>query len=1176
MSLRKVFSYLILIFLIVFVFDSCSSNKNTAASRQYHAMLTKFNIAYNGNVSFKEGMESIEKSNKDNYSELIPLYPISNHEAAAGAKGNMDRAIEKSRKAIKLHSIKAKPKRNYKRANDPKYRAFYNQTEFNPELKKAWMQLAKAEFHKADFLGSIGTFSYISRHFSTEPDVVTEAQLWMARAYLELDWIYEAENILKKIKKESVSSKISWLYAATWSEYLIKESDYDEAIPYLKAAIKNEKERKQRVRINYVLAQLLEHKGEKKESAKYYSQVIKANPSYEMAFNARIKRIEMLSKGTSAERELKRMAKNSNNKDYLDQLYTILGDLFMNAKDTTKAVNYYNLAIKESTRNGVEKGVALTRLGEFYYDLRKYPLAHPYYDEAAKIYTAEFHNFEEISHRAEVLGELVKDYDVVHLQDSLLALSEMPDKERNEAIKRVIEKLKEEEKRDEAKQLAAQRRQEEQPVNMAMAQIGRGTGGWYFYNPTTVNSGKNDFRQKWGNRKLEDNWRRKQKSAALFDNEMDFAESNDSIANDSIVANAESQDTNLQLDDESNVPDYEESDDPKQIGFYMAQIPFSQAQKERSNEMIATGLYNMGFVYKDRIEDYPLAYATFEEFEKRFADDERIPETLFQRFLMASKEEKKESAMQYRQAILTNYPDSKYADILADPNYIENQKQMFLVQDTLYNKTYAAFIDSDYESVFANTKKVKTSYPLAPLLPQFEFLNTLSIGKTKSSEEFEESLNFLVESYPDSKIGAMSKDILALLMQGNIAQQGKSFGSLLTKREQEKLSPEEQMAAVFSDLKFTPHRILFITDADDDGINKLQYNLAIFNFSRFMIKDFAFELTRIDETKRALSVLNLESYNEGIWYQNTLESDREMVALLDSMQIEQLIISEDNFDKLLTTLTLDEYIDFESEHLSKDIPKALLGAAKVPVEKETFVEIIDGTKILAEERKKEEEAELEKLAQRLKESETKMEEEKANEIVEELDNEADLSDNRDEKVEIKAEVQDEKVESQANVIKEEAAIEKLENRETEVAQTTIKTEEQVIHENIELYKDLFAYRPNSTHQVVFYIPPGGKFDFEKIKNAVNAYNTENYPTMNLQVKLETFDKLNLIFVHSFEDLNVSKSYFLRLLKDSSIIKATSGMNKRNLLITQENLDTLLQEEALDVYFEFMKKYYLSN
>lgn len=1176
-------------------------------SRRYHAMLTKYNIAFNGNVSYKEGMENIAKANKDDYSEIIHMFPISNHANATSASGNMDRVIEKNRKAIKLHSIKKKPERDYKKMRDPKYQAWYNQNEYNPELKKAWLQLGKAEFHKGDFLGSVGTFSYITRFYASTPDVVTEAQLWMARAYSELDWLYEAEDVLKKIKKEQITSEISGLYNSAWADLLIKQKEYRQAIPFLKSAIESEKNKKQRARFHYVMAQLLERTGDKQGAVENYSSVISSTPPYEMDFNARINRAQLLSKNTaSIESELKRMARNRNNKDYLDQIYTALGNIFLNEKDSTKAIDYYNLAIEKSTRNGVEKGVPLVTMGDLYYKKRDYVKAHPFYDEASKIYTNEYDGFERISHRAEVLGELVKEYEIVHLQDSLQALALMPEKERMLAINRVIDKIKEDEKAEEESKLMAQN-QIEDDFAMPMQPIGAGAGDWYFYNPMNVNNGKNEFRRRWGNRKLEDNWRRANKSASLFA-ENETAEMTDSTAMASNDSTAIS---------DPNVPAFTQTSDKKSVDYYLAQIPFTQAQKEKSNEQIATGLYNMAFVYKDKIEDYPLAYKTFDDFQKRFGTDDRILETLYHRFLLASKENNPTLANQFRNEILAQHADSKYAEMLADPDFIRNQQRMFEEQDFIYGKTYTAFTHSDYKTVFANTEEIKRKFPLSTLLPQFEFLNTLSIGKTEGSEKFEKSLNELVENYPESSIGAMSKDILALLKQGNIAQQGKTFGSLLTKREQENLTPEEKEAQSFSELKFAPHRVMLITDADNEAINKLQYNLAIFNFSRFMIKDFGFQLTQVDGNRRALSVMNLASYNEGIWYQNTLATDLELVEQMAEMNVEQVIISEDNFGKLRTVFTLDDYLAFNQDVLSKDVPTALLTAneAPKPEKKSTTVEIIDGTKLVTKSLPPNPlKGELE-----VQQSDVMQNNENVNEQPKEVSQNKNISiptgQTQQQNVEPAKEqpkepaTQAKPTETKTEVKTEPQKSEPEASKPTEQkpTETQNKTEISKPVENIkpstqnseletrnlkpetsniigaqpstpgnqaELFKNLYAFNANAPHYVAFYIPRGGRFDFAQVKKALDEYNSANYATMNLKVTLEEFGRESIIFVSTFGDANVAKSYFLRMLRDPSIVQATSGMNKRNLVTTRDNLNTMLHNNALDVYFEFMREYYL--
>ncbi|MFV0391387.1 MAG: hypothetical protein ACK5KP_05825 [Paludibacteraceae bacterium] len=1142
-------------------------------SRRYRAMLTKYNIAYNGNVSYKEGMESINKANKDDYSDVIHLFQISNHNNTQSASGNMDRVIEKSRKAIKLHSIKKKPERDYRKMNDPAYRAFYNQNEFNPELKKAWLQLGRAEFYKGDFLGSVGTFSYITRHYASTPEVVQEAQIWIARAYSELDWLYEAENVLKKIKPEQVFPINTGLYASTCADLLIKQDEVSPAIPYLKTAIEHEKNKKQRTRFNFVMAQLLERTDDKQGANEYYSRVISSIPSYEMDFNARINRAQMLGKNASSiENELKRMARNRNNKDYLDQIYTALGNVFMHEKDSIKAIDYYNLAIKESTRNGVEKGVPLVTMGDLYYTKREYVKAHPYYDEASKIYTNEYDDYTRISHRAEILADLVKEYEVVHLQDSLQALATMSEKDRLMAINRIIEQLKEEEKAEEESKLIAQNPTEDN-FQMPMQPIGAGAGDWYFYNPMTVSNGKTEFRRRWGNRKLEDNWRRGNKSTSLFaENEI-----TNGFANDSTTQNGDSISN-------PNAPAFKQTTDKYSVDYYLSQIPFTAEQKQKSDEQIATGLYNMAFVYKDKIEDYPLAYKTFKEFQRRFGTDDRILETLYQRFLLASKENNPTMAATFRDEILTNYADSKYAEMLTDPDFIRNQQHMFEEQDRIYDLTYSAFTRSDYKVVFANTEEIRRKYPLATLLPQFEFLNTLSIGKTEGAEKFEQSLNTLVENYPDNNISALSKDILALLKQGNIARQGETFGSLLTKRKKESLSSEEQIEQRFSEIKFVPHRLMLITDADNDAINKLQYNLAIFNFSRFMIKDFGFAMTQVDGTRRALSVLNLASYNEGIWYQNTLETDKELGEQMKAMNVEQVLISEENFEKLRTTFTLDDYLAFQQDYLSTDVPNALLTAESPKSEKKlTTVEIIDGTKLVP----KKTETKPEEVAQNTPtetpvNASNPVESPKQPQPQAEKEPDTKPAQKTTEKEQIQKQTPTTQQQISTTPLKEDTK--PIETPKTENQTTTTSTSSKLIGakpampENPEnLYEDLFVYRANAPHFTAFYIPRGGRFDFGIVKKVLDEFNGKNYSALNLKVTLETFNNSeNIIFVGSFTDANVAKSYFLRVLHDPDIVRATSGMNKRNLIITAENLNMMLHNNALSTYFEFMKEYYLST
>ena len=190
---------------VVTIATGCSTQKNTWATRSFHQTKVKYNILYNGNTAYEEGLKQIRDAHEDDYSRILYLYPVSNHTAAEAAASQMDKTIEKCRKCIKLHSIKSKPKRDPKRANDPQYKLWLQSKEFNANMSMAWMRLAEAEFHKGDFLGAISTLNYVIRLYENDADMIARCRLWIARAYAELGWQYEAEDMLNRVQIDALS-----------------------------------------------------------------------------------------------------------------------------------------------------------------------------------------------------------------------------------------------------------------------------------------------------------------------------------------------------------------------------------------------------------------------------------------------------------------------------------------------------------------------------------------------------------------------------------------------------------------------------------------------------------------------------------------------------------------------------------------------------------------------------------------------------------------------------------------------------------------------------------------------------------------------------------------------------------------------------------------------------------
>jgi len=1180
-------------------------------SRTFQATNTRFNVYFNGYVSYNEGLKNIQKANKEDYSSIIPMYPISRHSNATAATTNMDLTIEKCRKAIKLHSIKIKPKKNYKKENLPDYKLYYNQQEFNPALKEAWLLLGMAEFHKANFLGSVGTFSYVERHYSSDKDMEATCQLWIARAYGEMGWIYEAEQVMSKIVQDNLNRSNVGFFASVNADLLIKKHLYKDAIPFLELALAKEKNTGLQQRFGYLLAQLYQKTNDNKTAFNLYTKVIKSNPPYEMEFNARINRAQLeIGKIFGIRKDLLKMLKNRSNKEYKDQLYFALGNTYLNHTDTLKAIENYKLSIEKSTRKGIDKANTLITLGDIYYKRRNYVEAQPCYDEAGKIITNENEDYARVNRLGEMLSDLVTQNDIVVLQDSLQRLSAMSESKRLEVINKLIEKLNADEKAAAEKELKDKQdaitNAEDNFTNLPPIGGNPGSAGeWYFYNIEVMRNGESEFQKKWGNRKLEDNWRRTNKATSLFaEQKTSETENNDST---------------------DTISNKKEITDKKKPEYYLNQIPVTQAQLAKSTAEIADALFSMGEIYKDKIEDIPMAISTFQEFIRRFGSDKRVQDAYFYLYLIQTKTGNQTEAAMYRTKLVNEYPNSKYGKILSQPDYNEKLESMYKVQDSIYNLTYKAYNESDFKTVYKQVAYIKQNFPLSTLMPKFMFLNALSIGKNETADLFKTALLNLVTNYPESDVSAMAKDILALMKQGQIAKNGTSSGSLIARRDETSNADETNVnAQEFTTDKLTKHRILFISSTNMSGMNKLLYNIASFNFSRFMIKDFDLVINKIDSTQNAISVTNFESYDEAVWYENTIATDSVLTKLMSDFQVQKVIISEENYALMKTNFNLKDYLAFQAnppakkpiiQLVSNIIPKKQddILVANTNMNKNVPVSTVKNEKLQTDKQvqgimnKTEEKNPLKTTDKSLVKQNDKTVQLTTKPINKDSTLKAGAIKNvpvstvkndnlhTDKPVQVAMNKTEEKnslkttdkslvnqndktVQLTTKAINKDSTLKK-----GAIASLTPKQEEKVTvlptqaiqpkPDNVPLFKGLFGYVAKEPHFIAIYIL-SGKIDFEKTKEAIDLYNSKNYGLMNLKVSLETADKRQVILIGSLSDAQVAKSYLIRMVKEKSLFEGLKGANYRNLLGSQKNLNVLIQKNALNQYFEFMQEYYL--
>lgn len=859
----------------------CSTQKNTWATRTFHQTKVKYNILYNGNTAYEEGLKQIRDANQDDYSRVLNLYPVSNHKAAEASAANMDKTIEKCRKCIKLHSIKSKPKRDPKKANDPNYKIWLKSKEFNANMGMAWLRLGEAEFHKGDFLGAISTMNYTIRLYENDADMIAQCQLWIARAYAELGWQYEAEDMLNRVQLDALSKKHARFYSAVKADVLLHGEQYESAIPFVKIAIPYEKRKIYRPRFAYVLGQLYELNGKKMEAIDAYKEVIRMTPPHEMDFNARIRIAEL--EGKNSLRKLNTMTKQAKYKNKLDQIYGTMGNIHLQNRDTADALEMYHLAITEATQVGYAKATVLLQAGDIYYDQKNYIQAQPCYREALSIITPEHEKYKEVQKRSEVLDELTLAYTQAQLQDSLQRLSKMTEEEQRKIVDQIIAALIEQEKADSIKQQQLEREQEHDNHGLPSVNTANMLGGgnlqkgeWYFYNQQLMNQGKQEWKRRWGNRTLEDNWRRQNKqviAANDAENDDQLEELTDSLllSNDSIVS----------------TPTYET--DTHKPEYYLQQIPKTPEELALSDSLWREAMINLMYIYRDKVEDVQLADDIINQLETKQAGHITLLDPYYSNYLFALRNNQHNQADIWKEKIVHYFPQSTQAQIVSQPDYFDKLKRMAHEQDSLYNHTYEAYINGQYKQVKLNKQYAEREYPLTPLMPRFLFLNAISVARTEGQEPFINELRNLIDKHPTTEMGAMAKDMLAMMGQGMESQQGGSNSSLSDMRGQITEEPTDTLvdSIQWSEDRNQPSVVLLRMDkTDEQALNDLLYEVALFNFSQFLIRDFDLQKMPVLGEGCALRISGFQDMDEAEWWIGLIKKNAELETILTTIIIQ--------------------------------------------------------------------------------------------------------------------------------------------------------------------------------------------------------------------------------------------------------------------------------------------------
>ena len=903
----------LLIVLFSLVLSGCSTKKNTASTRWWHSFNARYNTYFNGNQAFIDGNLEKEKGNKDNYTEIIPLYMVGNKQSREIGKGQYDRAIEKSEKAIRRHSIKAKPEWNSSKRKTAKDREWLGRREYNPFLWRAWMLLGKSQFQKGAFDEAAATFTYMSRLYHTQPMQSGLAKAWLAKSYTELGWMYDAEDVIRNMSRDSMDFRAVKDWDYTYANYYIHSGDYQKAIPYLRKAISHERRKVQRAREWFLMGQIQNQLGNKDEAYKAYRKVVACNPPYELEFNARIAQTEVMAdrNGKQMISKLKRMAVNDNNAEYLDQVYYAIGNIYMLQKDTAQAIAAYEKGNQKSVRNGIEKGVLLLTLGNIYWQMEKFNDAQRCYGEAIGLLDKDRKDYDELAYRSKVLDELVPFTDAIHLQDSLLELSTMPEEERLKAIDRVIDALKKKEKEERDARLLAEAEQMEQeqqrtgnqlsPGNQAAPTITqRGNGEWYFYNPMAVNQGKIAFQRQWGKRENKDNWQRINQTVVAMSEQQEEETpegTENQEANDSIDIATPKEDT----------PQDSLSADPHEREYYLAQIPFTDEQKAVCHDIIKDGLFHAGVIFKDKLDNLTLSEKHLVRLTDNYTDYEYLDEALYHLYLLYARQDRMDKANACLNRMKRDFPESEWTALLADPFYKENARFGEHIEDSLYAAAYEAFKTDRYDIVKGNARVSADRFPLGENRAKFLFIEGLSMLNEGDGDGCIERLKTVVEKYPNSEVSELAGMIVKGVQDGRRLHGGKfDIGDIWSRRD---ITLGSDSTAVIELSAERNENFMFILAYVPDSINENQllFEMARYNFTNFLVRNFDIVLDE-DNGLHRMRISGFLNYDEALQYARQLFADKAMAAFLKPCH--HLIISENNLALIGTRFSYDEYMQF--------------------------------------------------------------------------------------------------------------------------------------------------------------------------------------------------------------------------------------------------------------------------
>ncbi|AXG69030.1 tol-pal system protein YbgF [Kordia sp. SMS9] len=703
---------------------SCSTRKDSFINRNWHSVTTKYNVMFNGKVALEEGRTALMNAYIDNYWEILPIERMEILDdvtlpGQGGKNPNFKRAEEKAVKAIQKHSMDIKGRQR------------------NPQMDEAYLLLGQARYFDQRFIPALEAFNYTIGEYP-DSDKINLAKIWREKTHLRLEnEEFAIANLKRLLKFEELEDQEYADANAVLGQAYINLKHKDSAVQVLKRAAAATEIREEQGRFNYIIGQLFNELGYKDSANIAFDKVIALNRKSPRVYmiNAKIQKIKNVDLDTINKEEflekLTDLAEDRENRPFLDKIYRQLAEYHLAQDSLELAEEYFNKSLRKVRTDKFLKALDYESIAALRFDEALYKDAGKYYDSTLRNLEKNTRKFRRIEKKRANLEDVIAYEDVAKANDSILQLVNFSDEERTAYFQEYIDKLKAEE--EAAKALEEQKQaiaDNEFASSRGKDSRGGGSDEFYFYNQTTVAYGKNEFRKKWGDRALEDNWR---------------------LSDKGVIAKTSAESAVTETKDTGTKDIYS-------VAFYTDKIPTDEKILDSIGKERNFAYYQLGLIYKEKFKEYELAANRLEQLLQNNPEEKLVLPSKYNLYKIYVLLEQPTKADQWKNDILTNHGSTRYAQILRNPQDViasdENSPE------SLYAKTYKKFTTQDFEAALNDAETYIRQFTGEPIVPKFEMLKAIITARLDGFNAYKDALNYVALNYPNDDEGKRAQEIL--------------------------------------------------------------------------------------------------------------------------------------------------------------------------------------------------------------------------------------------------------------------------------------------------------------------------------------------------------------------------------------------------------------------------------